>query len=134
MQQRITFVHITFDNIYLWGKGFRDTDTAQKWETYWQNIDSTFWRYVPGKGSSCGLLTGMCGSIYLHPIGFQTVLRNLTSVNMTVPGTQKTKAVRMELHNLHELCRKAAQQCGGSFSMSVSDETYFSLETKPYAE
>lgn len=121
--EHICVVRGTFAGLYAWGEGWSE-EVANKWEEYWKNIKSIYWKYMPAKyKTSSGQLVNTGGSIYLHPMGFSAVIR---SAGGTCPrGNDDDLEDRYggELDELKKLCEGACEVCGGSYTQVAQAHT-----------
>lgn len=119
-----------FENIYEWGEGFKDRETMNKWNTYWNSVFKTirslWWKYAEGDSfGGCGHLSSMYGNIYMHPMDFSAVLvmdRGCVSVSIGRDGKKYYNHFGNIVRSLKEICDECAKYCGGSFRLEVSKE------------
>jgi len=121
MKDTVIRVAVNFHNVYEWGRGFKDAETAAKWDAYWQKIALTksaiFWQYCPPKESySCGHLVSNAGSFYVHPMDMDTVLK------------VSSNGLRGELLELEKLCKGAAEAVGGSAEVVLTESVEVEFE------
>lgn len=114
MKDTVIRVAVNFNNVYEWGRGFKDAEAANKWDSFWKNLDvhvcPIFWQYCPPKESySCGHLVSNAGSFYVHPMDMDTVLK--TSSN----------GLRSELLELEKICKGAAEAVGGTAEVVLTE-------------
>lgn len=107
-----------FDDIYFWGQGYKDLDTAENWNAYWENVNANFWRYRTPRHSCCsGDLVNTGGSIYMHPMGFDTVLHSCGVKCPRGHNNDLEDYFGSELDELKKLCEGVATMCGGTFHL-----------------
>ena len=102
-----------FKDIYYWGTGFASIEARAKWDAFWarqRDDGGCFWQTYIHDGTPYVVETG--GSVYMHPMGFDLVLRKLGS---SCRGGMETFP---EVGELVSMCTKCAAVCGGSFEMS----------------
>lgn len=129
MDYSIIAVKGVFNGIYEWGRGFVSNDVAERWKRYWLSIDPSWWKFIPPEViGHAGYLACHAGIIYLHPMGFNALLSTTTKVTTFRDGTEYTASFSTDLEKLLELCRGAAEACGGTFEMIVSPEKPLHLD------
>ena len=102
-----------FNGIYYWGTGFVSVKAGAKWGAFWagqRDASGYFWRTYIHDGTPYVVGTG--GSVYMHPMDFDLVLRKLGS------SYQGGKEILPEVDELVRICTRCAEECGGSFEMS----------------
>lgn len=102
-----------FKDIYYWGAGFASIEARAKWDSFWarqRDNGGCFWRTYIHDETPYVVETG--GSVYMHPMGFDLVLRKLWS---SYRGGNETY---LEVDELVRICTSCAAECGGSFEMS----------------
>lgn len=120
MNTKICVVKGVFDNIYFWGQGYKDLETAQKWNEYWENSDISFWEYQKPKFRNCsGSLVSTGGSIYMHPMDFRTVLHSSGVKCPKGHDDDLEDYFGSSLDALKKACEEVAELCGGTFRMFV---------------
>ena len=100
-------------DIYYWGTGFASIEARAKWDAFWarqRDNDGCFWQTYIHDGTPYVVETG--GSVYMHPMGFDLVLRKLRS------SYRRGKEIYPEVDELVRICTSCAAECGGSFEMS----------------
>ena len=123
----------TFKGIYEWGRGFVSTLAQYKWEQYWKCVFPTkhhcHWKtYVQGSGfGECGSLMGISKAIYMHPMAFYGVfVEGGVSKGCSLPEEnhkyEYSYVFYEDLKELEEICKDAAEYCGGSFELETSKE------------
>lgn len=106
----MVFVRGVFHGIYEWGKGWVSNDVALKFKEAERNIKSYFWNlHESNDGMSSDYLLSTDGSVYLHPMNFDTVLHRCGSSEDS-----------FSCGDLKRICEEIAEACGGSFEMYVS--------------
>lgn len=76
--------------IYEWSRGFISSDIADRWHKFWKyvstynktpNTDSCvhLWRILRGD-IGCDILVSIGGSIYLHPMSGEGVIKTINEV------------------------------------------------------
>ncbi len=123
MKETVIRVKAVFNNVYKWGRGFRDNDAARSWHAYWNDLASRkipiFWNYCPPTNSfSCGYLASTAGSFYVHPLDFDSVLR------------VRPSGLKGHLLELEELCMAAAEAAGGTCEIVVSEPVEVTFEKR----
>lgn len=104
-----------FNDLYEMGRGFASTEAAEAWTRFWEGVNgpgrgACFWRYcAPREPFSCGYLVSSAGSIYVHPMDFNTVLHG--------HGGPDFRLIR----ELRRLCREAAEACGTTCHFTMSE-------------
>ena len=121
-----------FKGIYEWGKGFKDCETARKWNWFWavefpKNKDGfgrLFWKYSEGDDfGGCGHLSCIGGNIYLHPMNFNaTLIASGCACISHIDGKEYYNHFGGALKELKEICDECAEYCGGSFQLNISQE------------
>ena len=114
MKDTVIRVAVNFNNVYEWGRGFKDAETANKWDAYWRKLSmgrsAIFWQYCPPRESySCGHLVSNAGSFYVHPLDMDTVLKTSSS------------GLRHELLELEKICKGAAKAVGGTAEVVLTE-------------
>ena len=102
-----------FKDIYYWGTGFVSTEASAKWRAFWarqRDNCGCFWQTYIHDGTPYVVSTG--GSVYMHPMDFDLVLRKLGS------SYQGGKEIFPKVDELVRMCTECAAECGGSFEMS----------------
>ena len=102
-----------FKGIYYWGSGFVSMETRVKWDAFWERQRDNgghFWRTYIHDRTPYVVANG--GSVYMHPMDFDLVLRKLGS------SYQGGKEIFPKVDELVRICTKCAEECGGSFEMS----------------
>lgn len=124
-----------FNGIYEWGEGFVSYDIQQAWNWFWKvefpKRHFLFWKYAEGDDfGGCGHLSGLCGSIYMHPMNFKATLVSDTGVVKISPceGKDYICSFASEIRELKKICDEAAEYCGGQFVLYISPEYY--IETQ----
>ena len=124
------FLHFygTFKGLYEWGKGW-SRETMEKWDEFWMNefpkmADFHWLRYIPGKGfGECGTLCGMNINVYMHPLAIYGYMsENGFSCGAYVGDDMYNYAFYDELEKLNEICKAAAEWCGGTFTLDTTKE------------
>lgn len=106
-----------FHGLYEHGKGWVSDEVYRKWNEFWRTqMSSIRWKYYSSRGDSSDYLFSMGGSVYLHPLYFNAILSNTTGVEF------RGKYVEEYSRELHRLCNECAEYCGGTFTMSHSEE------------
>jgi len=120
----------TFHGIYEWGRGFVGSDVQQRWNAYWQNARGLFWRFAPAADPMVApYLASTSGSIYLHPMGFDTMLASNHDCRTCSNDKTYTATFLGEMNELLRLCNEAAAACGGTFTLQASREV--PLDVRP---
>lgn len=100
---KILKMKVVFNGLYEWGGGFVSHIAAEKWDNFWKNWRSCFWRTVFDNGST--FIVSVGGGGMIHPMDFEIVLKIIgTSNDNDCP----------EYDELKKACEKAAAICGGS--------------------
>ena len=140
MKQFATKVNGVFNGIYEWGRGFMSRGMASKWDWYWKvefpKKGYIFWKYAEGNGfGECGNLVCTNGSIYMHPMEFNSVLvASGGCIHISTGSDKKRYYNHFEsvLRELKEICDDCAAFCGGTFDLYVAKE--FAIETPDLRE
>lgn len=120
MVKTIVVVKGTFNDIYYWGKGFRDSETSIRWNKALSEVNSFLWtRFSDGKSN---YLVSVQGSIFLHPMDFRAVLYSCGC------HTDDT----FDCGELLKICNEIAEKCGGTFELEVSKPTVVNVDLMPY--
>lgn len=122
MKETIVVVKGTFNNLYFWGKGYRDLETLKNWNDAWENIKSFHWKHF--KSSNTNYLVGVQGSIFLHPMDFKAVLHGCGC------HTDDT----FNCNELKRICEEVAEKCGGTFDLEVSKPIEVDIDILPYKD
>lgn len=102
-----------FKDIYYWGTGFASIEARAKWDAFWsrqRDDGGFFWRTYIHDGIPYVVETG--GSVYMHPMDFDLVLRKLGS------SYRGGREIFPEIDELVRMCTECAAECGGSFRMT----------------
>ena len=124
------FLHFygTFKGLYEWGRGW-DAIMERKWNDFWltqfpKMANYQWLRYVPGDGfGTCGTLCGRNINVYMHPMaiyGYMT--EGGVSCGTTIDGKEYNYVFADELAKLNEICKAAAEWCGGTFTLDTTKE------------
>lgn len=125
MREQIVFVKGVFKDIYFWGQGWKDGETYNKFHEAEHNIESFFWKLVEAENEhSSNNLVGVNGSVYLHPMGFDTVLHSC--------GCHSDDTFHCK--DLKKICEEIAEHSGGSFEMTVSKPMEIEAEMFEYVK
>lgn len=120
-REKICNVRGVFTGIYAWGEGW-SKETAEKWDDFLRNYKGIFWRAIEPKSSmSSWYLVSTHGSVYLHPMDFDTVLKSSGGCSPRGNDDMLEDYFGSELEELKELCTKLAEHCGGSFTSMVAE-------------
>lgn len=122
LKEKLVVVRGTFNNIYFWGKGYRDLETANAWHNAWNEIKSVFWHHA--RLDDTEYLVGVQGSIYLHPMDFRTILHSC--------GCHTSDTY--DCADLKRICEEVAEKCGGTFDLEVSEEIAIDANLVPYTD
>ena len=108
MKSKITKVRINFEGIYEWGKGWTTDNAYRMWQLYWSKVKAIYWNCFmkTENGQISYYLVSTYGGAYIHPDTFTIVIRRADG----------------ELRELEEICRKCAEECGGTMKMYVSTQ------------
>ena len=115
---RICNVRGVFANIYQWGEGW-SKETSEKWDNFLQNYDGCHWH--PVKIHDIWYLVGVEGSIYLHPMDFNAVLRSAGGRSVHGNDDDLEDYFGSYLDELKEICCGLAEACGGQFTSLVAE-------------
>lgn len=121
-KEKIVVVKGTFNNIYFWGKGYRDLETANAWHNAWDEIKSVCWHHA--RLDDTEYLVSVQGSIYLHPMDFRAILHGCGC------HTDDT----YDCAELKKICEEVAKKCGGTFDLEVSEEIAIDADLVPYTD
>lgn len=122
MEETIVLVRGTFNNIYFWGKGYKDAETCQKWHNALKEVKSFLWSVR--EVDDVSYLVGCNGSIYLHPMDFRAVLHSCGC------HTNDT----FDCGDLERICKEIAEKCGGTFELEVSKQITVKADIEPYSK
>lgn len=123
-KEKIVVIRGIFNNIYFWGKGYRDADTAKAWHNAWENIKSICWKHFREPFHNTEYLVSVQGSIYLHPMNFSAVLH----------GCGCHTSDTYDCAELKKICEEVAEKCGGTFDLEVSEEIAIDANLVPYTD
>lgn len=115
---RICNVRGVFANIYQWGEGW-NKEVAEKWDNFLENYKGIFW--TPVKRRDVWYLVGTHGSIYLHPMDFNTVIYSNGGCSPRGNNDILEDYFGSELEELQEICEGLAKECGGQFTSMVAE-------------
>ena len=125
------FIHFygTFNGLYEWGGGWITPSKQAKWDEFWRSqfpkMSNFRWlRYIPGNGfGECGTLCGKDINIYMHPMGIYGYMsEGGVSCGAYVDGEEYNYVFLDELDKLNEICKAAAEYCGGTFTLDTTKE------------
>lgn len=122
LKEKIVVVKGTFNNIYFWGKGYRDLETANAWHNAWNEVKSFLWHHA--RLDDTEYLVSVQGSIYLHPMDFRAVLH----------GCGCHTSDTYDCADLKRICEEVAEKCGGTFDLEVSEEIAIDADLVPYTD
>jgi hypothetical protein len=109
MKTTIRKVRVNFGGIYAWGDGFVD-HKYRLWHLYWSKVNGIFWhtltKYEEGQISI--YLVSLYGSAYVHPDRIDFVMEKGNS--------------NYALDELKDICKRCAEECGGTMKMYVSEK------------
>ena len=111
---KLVIVKGVFNGIYFWGTGYKSGAIAEKWSDYWRNINSFFWHTFFTRDAT--YLVGTGGSLFLHPMDFDLILRKFGSTYRSEGGMRVE--YYPEIDDLEKMCNEVAALCGGSFKMN----------------
>ena len=121
-KEKIVVVKGTFNNIYFWGKGYRDLETANAWHNAWDEVKSILWHHT--RLDDTEYLVNIQGSIYLHPMDFRAILH----------GCGCHTSDTYDCAELKRICEEVAKKCGGTFDLEVSEEIAIDANLVPYTD
>ena len=121
-KEKIVVVKGTFNNIYFWGKGYRDLETANAWHNAWDEVKSILWHHT--RLDDTEYLVNIQGSIYLHPMDFRAILH----------GCGCHTSDTYDCAELKRICEEVAKKCGGTFDLEVSEEIAIDADLVPYTD
>lgn len=135
MKQFAIKVNGVFKGIYEWGKGYKSQLAANKFEEFWTEVfprlGAIHWKYAENtRFGECGLLACIGGSIYMHPMEFNSVLVASAGVVMSEMGKDGEMYYNhfgSEVRELNRVCEACAKYCGSTFELYISKE--FVIET-----
>lgn len=110
--ERLIRVHGKWEGIYENGIGFVSDEACLKWKLFWEDDFSLWHSYLADIDEL--YLVSTDGCIRLHPTGFTTVLHDV--------GTLGHDFAFDEIQELKSLCEAVAEECGGTFTMTYSEE------------
>ena len=124
------FIHFygTFNGLYAWGEGWT-REMEAKWDEFWRTqfpkmADFRWIRYIPGNGfGECGTLCGRNINVYMHPMAIYGYMsEGGVSCGTYVDGQEYNYVFYDELEKLNEICKAAAEWCGGTFTLDTTKE------------
>ena len=124
------FIHFygTFNGLYEWGGGWTSAMKA-KWDEFWQTqfpkmADYQWLRYIPGDDfGRCGTLCGRDINVYMHPMAiYGFMCEGGVSCGGYADGVEYNYVFLDELAKLNEICKAAAEWCGGEFVLDTTKE------------
>ena len=124
------FIHFygTFNGLYGWGEGWT-REMEAKWDEFWRTqfpkmADFRWIRYIPGNGfGECGTLCGRNINVYMHPMAIYGYMsEGGVSCGTYVDGQEYNYVFYDELEKLNEICKAAAEWCGGTFTLDTTKE------------
>jgi hypothetical protein len=124
------FIHFygTFNGLYKWGSGW-DGIMQAKWDEFWRTqfpkmADYQWVRYIPGDGfGECGTLCGTDINVYMHPMAiYGFMCEGGLSMGGYADGVEYNYVFLDELEKLNEICKAAAEWCGGTFTLDTTKE------------
>lgn len=124
------FIHFygTFNGLYEWGRGWTYAMQA-KWDEFWRTqfpkmANYQWLRYIPGDGfGECGTLCGRNINIYMHPMAIYGYMsEGGVSCGGYADGVEYNYVFLDELEKLNEICKAAAEYCGGTFVLDTTKE------------
>lgn len=124
------FIHFygTFKGLYEWGRGWT-YEMERKWNEFWKTqfpkmADNHWLRYVPGNGfGECGTLCGRNINVYMHPMAIYGYMsEGGVSCGAYIDGEPYNYVFYDELEKLNEICKAAAEYCGGAFVLDTTKE------------
>ena len=125
---RLIHFYGTFKGLYEWGKGW-SRETMEKWNEFWREefpkmADYQWIRYIPSdEPGICGTLCGRDINIYMHPMAiYGYMYENGFSCGAYVGDDMYNYAFYDELEKLNEICKAAAEWCGGTFTLDTTKE------------
>ncbi len=125
------FIHFygTFTGLYEWGKGWVSQTIRRKWDEFWRvefpkMADYQWIRYVPGNDYGvCGTLCGRDINVYMHPMAIYGYMsEGGLSCGAYVGEDEYNYVFYDDLEKLNEICKAAAEYCGGSFVLDTTKE------------
>ena len=118
---KICNVRGVFAGLYAWGDGW-SAEKSNKWDEFLTNYKGIHWRAVtPKSRMSCWMLVSTQGSIYLHPMDFNTVLKSSGGCCPKGNDDMLEDYFGGELEELKKLCTELAEYCGGKFTSMVAE-------------
>jgi len=124
------FLHFygTFNGFYKWGEGWT-RETWAKWDEFWltqfPKMSNYQWvRYIPGNGiGECGTLCGRDINVYMHPMAIDGYMSERgVSYGAYIDGQGYNYVFYDALEKLNEICKAAAEWCGGTFTLDTTKE------------
>ena len=128
--EKVRFIHFygTFNGLYEWGRGWT-YEMQAKWDEFWRTqfpkmADYHWLRYIPGNGfGECGTLCGRDINVYMHPMAIYGYMsEGGVSCGAYVDGQEYNYVFYDELEKLNEICKAAAEWCGGTFTLDTTKE------------
>ena len=119
----------TFNGIYEWGKGWLSMPIKAKWDEFWLNEFPKYKNYrwimaIPPADEYDGWrLVGRANVIYMHPMGFYGMMfENGITCGSYINGKEYRYVFYDDLEKLNEICKAAAEYCGGTFTLDTTKE------------
>ena len=104
---RMIDIKVTFDGLYCWGDGWVNSEVHRLWDEFLSNYKGIFWTHFKMPFSKNDQLVGTGGSVYLHPMDFQTYVKIIGSSSCR--GRETFPCIE----ELIEFSNAIAKHCGG---------------------
>ena len=124
---RLCYIKVDINGIYGWGEGFSKESYA-KWTDFWNNkFKSNHWQYVKADGiNSADYLVTVDGSIYLHPMGFTTVLKGCGVCSCERVNGVEVREYFDCARELEKIIKECCEYCGATYKFKrVEKEVSF---------
>lgn len=115
---KICNVRGVFTNIYQWGKGW-SKEKSDAWDNYLENYKGCYWH--PVKIRDIWYLVSTQGSIYLHPMDFNAVLKSTGGFSPKGNDDILEDYFGSQIDELKKICNELAKTCGGQFTSLVAE-------------
>lgn len=117
-----------FKGIYKWGVGFINLEVKRKWDEFWEFVFPTirhcFWRNcIIGDWGEANRLVSTSAAVYLHPMSFNGIfVDNGICSQKLLDDKVYQYHFKSLVCELDEICKQAAEYCGGTFTMYSTKE------------
>ena len=115
---KICNVRGVFTNIYVWGEGW-SKEKSNAWDNYLENYKGCHWH--PVKIHDIWYLVSTQGSIYLHPMDFNSILKSSGGCSPKGNEDMLEDYFGSHIEELKDICSGLAEVCGGQFTSLVAE-------------